>query len=150
MAEEDLKWMLRDDDRDLLRELVSRIAKLAPLACSGLHFIAIGEVWDAIENIIEGGSVEINTELTVGFRSGDSEFKEGLFVSIRVNSDEIVLDELNTTYSREVGSDHFTREYARFTVDGGFDGSGLWDWCNQLEEITSFDDCRLSVSRDHV
>jgi hypothetical protein len=161
-------WSLRNEDRGLLNRVAQALPGLAPLAQCGNDLIALGEAWDAIEQIIESRTIEVDVELSVGFRRCDERVRsrgsadqtcasldkirleEGLFMGLRVNNEEIILDELNTTYSSDVGSDHFTRVYASLGPSGGFDSVGVEEWLVKLEEVQSFDDAELSTERDHV
>ena len=105
---------------------------------------------DAIECLISGDDVDTNVGLDVGFRRGDNGFEEGLFVCFRVNDEEISLKELHTTYSQDVGSDHFTVDCARLHPAGHFSEQGVEQWLEQLQEIRVQDDAALTVSRDHI
>jgi hypothetical protein len=68
----------------------------------------------------------------------------------RINDEMIILDELNTTYSADIGSDHFTRLYASLGQSGGFDDVGIEEWLAKLEEVQQFDDAHLETERDHI
>jgi hypothetical protein len=76
--------------------------------------------------------------------------EEGLFMCFRINDAEIILDELNTTYSSDAGSDHFTRVYASLGPAGGFDDVGVEEWLAKLLEVQQSDDAQLDTERDHV
>lgn len=138
------------DDKDILARLMAAVHAMSSHATMGRTLIAAGEVWDALESIQDGESVEINTELTLGVRRGDREFEEGLFLSIRVNEEEIVLDRMITTYSREVGSDHETETIARLIPGESFDGEAMEDWLEMIEELLLDPESALSASRDHL
>lgn len=133
-----------------MARLVIAVRAMASHANMGQTLIAVGEVWDALESIQEGEFVEINTELTLGMRRGDREFEEGLFLSIRVNEEEIVLDRMVTTYSREVGSDHETEVIARLIRGESFDNEATEDWLEMLENLLVDPEAVLSASRDHI
>jgi hypothetical protein len=141
-------WPIRIEDVAPLEHLLEAIRSLAPLASRGNDLIALGEVCGAIENILESKIVDVNVGLTVGFRHGDTEFMEGIFTCIRVNANEIVLDELHTTYSSDVGSDHFTRFYTSLEPGGGFDEAEIGDWISKLEELCAWEEAGLSVERN--
>jgi hypothetical protein len=126
------------------------LKSFAPLAQHGADPIALGEAWSAVEDILEGRSVDVNVGLEVGIRRGDSEFKEGLFLGFRINDEAIILDELNTTYSSDVSSDHYTYVYASRERSGGLDGIRVETWIAKLEEVKRFDDVQLSTHRDHL
>lgn len=143
-------WSLDENDHALLRRLAKSLRRIAPLAQRGNDLIALGEAWGAIEQLLEGQTVDVNVGLSVGFRRGDQNFEEGLFICFRINNEEIVLDELNTTYSSDVGSDHFTRDIAALRPDSGFDDVGVEEWLSKLDEVLKFDDAELSTERDHV
>jgi hypothetical protein len=142
-------WLIRDKDQGHLTRLTKALRDLAPLARCGNDLIALGEALEAIEQILDGRSVEVNVGLSVGFRRNDRDFEEGLFMCLRINDDEVILDELNTTYSA-FGSDHFTRLYASLGPAGGLDDVGVEEWLAKLEEVQRFDDAQLQVERDHV
>jgi hypothetical protein len=92
------------DEKDILARLMVAVHAMSSRATIGRTLIAVGEVWGALESIQDGESAEINTELTLGVRHGDREFEEGLFLSIRVNEQEIILDRMITTYVRPVNT----------------------------------------------
>jgi len=107
----------------------------------------MNKAWDAIEQIIDNRTIEVNVGLSVGFRRDEDNYEEGLFMGLHV---EITLDELNTTYSSDVGSGHFTTVYASLGPSGGFNSVGIEEWLAKLEEVRSFDDAQLDTERDHV
>jgi hypothetical protein len=150
------RWLLRDADEGHLARLTKALRDLAPLARCGNDLIALGEAWGAIEQILEGRSVDVNVGLSVGFRREERDLEdglfteEGLFMCFRINDVEIILDELNTTYSSDVGSDHFTRVYASLGPAGGFDDVGVEEWLAKLLEVQQSDDAQLDTERDHV
>jgi hypothetical protein len=143
-------WSLGDERRGYLIRLGQALRSLASKARRGHDLIALGEAWEAVEQILNGQAVEVDVGLSVGFRRGNRDFEEGLFMCCRINDDEIVLDELNTSYSSGVGSDHHTNGYARFQSDGSFDTAGVNDWLDKLEEVQRFDDAELDSERNHV
>ena len=143
-------WSLGDDDRELLNRLTEAIRSLVDLTQSGRDLIGVGEALDAIECLLEGSDIEVNVGLDTGFRRGDKNFEEGLFICFRINCDEIVLDELHTSYTAEIGGDHFTVTYAHLDPQGKFDEDGVQRWLDQFSVILAEEDARLMVSRDHV
>ena len=143
-------WELNNDDWDLLRNLQDSIYSLTSLAKSGAHLIAIGEVIEAIESLLNEDQIDINVGLDIGFRRGDRDFEEGLFVCLRINSEEIILNELNTTYSSDIGSDSYTVDYVHLVPGSHLNHIDLTRWLEKLSEIQSFDDAKLTVSRDHI
>lgn len=76
----------------IVKSLRHQIKSAAPLAQCGNDLIAVGEACGAIEKILENQIIDVDVDLTVGFRNGDSDFREGLFAGIRINANEIVLD----------------------------------------------------------
>ena len=143
-------WDLDEETIELLGQLAAAIHSLKSLAITGNDLIGLGEAIEAIDSIIEDGEIEVNVGLSVGFRAGDGDFEEGTFMCLRINADELNLDELNTTYSRAIGSDHSTVDYVYLTPNSALDEFELNNWLNRLDEIKSFPEARLSVSRDHV
>jgi len=143
-------WGLSDEDRSLLDSIANALWGLVPIVRSPEALIGLGEALDAIQCILKAESVNVNVGISVGFRQGDRDFHEGLFVCGRFSFDEVVLDGLSTSYSSEAGADHFTREYARLGISRHFDAAGVWDWLEKLKEVKSFDDVAVSVSRDHI
>lgn len=141
---------MNNDDWDLLRNLQDSIYSLTSLAKSGAHLIAIGEVIEAIESLLNEDQIDINVGLDIGFRRGDRDFEEGLFVCLRINSEEIILNELNTTYSSDIGSDSYTVDYVHLVPGSHLNHIDLTRWLEKLSEIQSFDDAKLTVSRDHI
>jgi len=150
MANSMNSWKINDEDCDLLEDLLDSIYSLTSLAKSGAHLIAIGEVIDAIESVLNGHEIDINVSLDIGFKRGDRDFEEGLFVCLRINSEEIILNELNTTYSSDVGSDSFIVDYVHLVPGSHLNDIDLTRWLERLSEIKSFDDAKLTVSRDHI
>jgi hypothetical protein len=147
-APTELNWPIRVEDVATLELLLEAIRSLSPLARRGNDLIALGEVCGAIENILESKIVDVNVGLTVGFRHGHTDFAEGIFTCIRVNANEIVLDELHTTYSSDAGSDQFTRFYTSLEPGGGFDEAEIGDWIAKLEELCAWQEAGLSVERN--
>lgn len=143
-------WGMNDDDRDLLAHLLDSIYSFLSFAKSGNHLIAIGEVVDAIESLLNGDQIEINVGLIIGFERGDLDFKEGLFLSLRINDEELILDELNTSYLSSSGSDRYTVEYVYLTPESHINEVDLTRWLERLTEIQSYDDAKLKVSQDHI
>lgn len=145
-------WNVSPEDLGLLIRLSRALRNLAPLAQRGSDLIALGEAWAAIEQIIDGGTVDVNVGVTVGFRRGDREFSEGLFMGLRINEYEIVLDQLNTSYSSGIGggSDHYTEKYTELSPGGSFDAWEVERWLEKLAEVQRFDDVKLGTERDHV
>ena len=115
--DEDIRegWSLRDEDHGLLSRIAEALGRLTPLARCGSDLIALGEAWDGIEQILQGRAVEVNVGLSIGFRR-DHDFEEALFMCFRINNEEVILDELNTTYSSDVGSDHLPARPSRADV----------------------------------
>ncbi len=141
---------LSSDDKNILARLIAAVHATSSRANMGQTLIAVGEVWDALESIKEGEFIEINTELTLGVRHGERDFEEGLFLSIRVNGEEIVLGRTVTTYSREVGSDHETETIARLIPGESFDYEATEDWLEMIEILLLDPESTLSASRDHI
>jgi len=147
-------WFLTDDSRQLLVRLRGTIGELAPLAESGDAMIALGEVWNAIDAILDGQSIEVSVSLTIGSRRSDPDdqhrLDEGLFMSLSVDSDGLVLEELNTTSSKEAGSGQYTVSYGRQSVTSTLDVIDVHNWISRLASIKGWDDTKLSVFRDHA
>lgn len=148
--EESEGWALTDEDRNVLKRLNDAVFGLKFLARGGTELIALGEVLKAIEQISVGEEVDEDVELSVGFRRGDQDFEEGLYINLRINDNEIILDELNTTYSSDVGSDHFTRDFATLRPQGNFNDWGVNEWLDMLKGVLSADETELNVSRNHL
>jgi len=143
-------WDLDDEAIESLGCLAAAIHSLKSLAITGKDLIGLGEAIEAIGSIIEGDEIEFNVGLSVGFRVRDGDFEEGIFMCLRINEYKLNLDELSTTYSRAIGSDHSTIDYVYLTPNSALDEFELNNWLNKLDEIKSFPEARLSVSRDHV
>lgn len=146
------QWSLCQKDHELLRLLAEVLWRLRTLARRGHDLIAIGEALQAIECLREGEGeeVEVDVGFEIGFRRGDRAFEEGLFVCFRINDEEIILDELHTTYSSDEGSDHFTVAHARLSPHGRFDESGVNKWLEAFRWMVAQDDVVLLANRDHV
>jgi hypothetical protein len=143
-------WMLGDQAQGDLVRLGQAMRRLSSKAESSTNLIALGEAWQAIDQIIEGQSVDVDVGLSVGFRRGNDKFEEGLLMCCRVNNEELLFDELKTTWSSDVGSDHSSHTYAHLTRDGRWDSSGFNEWLDRLNEVISLDDARLETERDHL
>jgi len=144
------KWGLDEEAIELLGNLVVAIHTLKSLAITGNDLIGLGEAIEAISSIIEGDEIEVNVGLSVGFRVRDGDFEEGIFMCLRINEYKLNLDELTTTYSRAIGSDHSTIDYVYLIPNSILDEFELNKWLNKLDEIKSFPEAKLSVSRDHL
>ncbi len=150
MTNSNNSWDLDDQTVESLERLAAAIHSLKSLAITGNDLIGLGEAIEAIESIIEDYEIEVNVGLSVGFRAGDGDFEDGTFMCLRINADKLNLDELTTTYSRAIGSDHSTIDYVSLTPNSALDQFELNNWLYKLDEIKSFPEARLSVSRDHV
>ena len=150
MSDDPGRWKINDDDLGVLMRLTQKLRALAPLTQSGADLIGLGEALNAIEEIIEGTPVDVNVHVSLGFRRGDENFEEGLFICFRVNEEEIVLDELHTRYEKPIGGDHFTKVYAVRGPHGHFNIDQVENWIMQLEEVQACDDAQLEVDREHV
>ena len=126
------------------------MGSLVDLPQCGSDLIAIGEAWDGIDQILAGEPVVINVGISVGFRRGDRDSQEGLFACLRIDWEEIVLDELHTTYESGIGSDRSTTNHATLRPTGRFDATGAQRWIELLNELRSDEDSKLSTERDHV
>lgn len=142
-------WSFSEEDHGLLELITKVLWQLRWLARRGHDLIAIGEALQAIECLREGEEVGVNVGLDVGYRRGDRSFEEGLFVCFRINSEEIILDELHSSYSSDVGSDHFTETYATLSPCGGFDNVGVDRWLAAFRSMIAEADAALETSRDH-
>lgn len=143
-------WDLDEEAIELLGCLAAAIHSLKSLAITGNNLIGLGEVIAAIESLLNEDQIDINVGLDIGFRRGDRDFEEGLFVCLRINSEEIILNELNTTYSSDIGSDSYTVDYVHLVPGSHLNHIDLTRWLEKLSEIQSFDDAKLTVSRDHI
>ena len=141
---------LSDTKRDLLDAIARGLWELPRLARSGGDLIAIGEALEALEALGEGGEIEVAIDLDVGFRRGDRAFEEGLFICFQITEDEIVLNELHTTYTAETGSDWFTETYATLVPDRSFNDEGIHRWLEALDHTLAEDDVTLRATRNHV
>jgi hypothetical protein len=144
LAEESL-W----PDIELLERLAEAVRSFAPFAQTGNDLIAVGEACDALEKLLESEAADVKVGLTFGIRRGDPGVEEGHSVSIRIDGDETILDETNTTFSSDSGSDHNTIVCASLEPGGGFDESAVGDWISKVEALRT-DDAKLSVERDHA
>jgi len=144
------RWELDSEDRDRLTRLDSKLWQLTGLARSGGDLVALGEALNAIECLLRGDPIEINVGLMIGFRRGDADFEEGLFACFRINEEEVELWELNTTYSKDIGSDRSSRVFTVLRPQESFDAAGFEDWLDLLNEILKDDDAKLSTERDHI
>jgi hypothetical protein len=140
-------WSLGDNDRVLLRRLITDLRRLAPLAKSNDQLAALGEVVEAVERVRDGGSVEQILTLSVGVQDGNDAFSEGWFVRLGLSPETIVLDKLNTTYTVEMGLTRFTAGYAALKPSGGFDDAGVAAWLAELNELRRWSTAELQCER---
>lgn len=136
-------WALGENDRALLRQLITVLRRLLPLARSNVGLIALGEVLEAIEKVRSGAGVEEPVALSVGVEDGDEAFNEGRFVRLRIAPDGIVLDKLSTTFTAEIGLDEVTTGYAVLTRSGGFDSAGVAAWIAEVNDLRHWDTAEL-------
>jgi hypothetical protein len=139
-------WSLGEDDRALLRQLITVLRRLLPLAKSTAGLIALGEALEAIEKVRDGAAIEQAAALSVGAQDGDDAFNEGWFVRLRIAPDGIVLDKLSTTYTAEIGLDEVTTSYAVLKPCGGFDGAGIAAWIAEINGMRRWDIAELKAS----
>jgi hypothetical protein len=143
-------WRLTEDDRELVDRLRAAVRSLAVVANSGCDLIAVGEAWQALDAILDAKTVEVNVELTLSFEDGDEASKDGVLFSLRVNEEEVRLDRTDTTWTKEVGSDHSGRVYAVLGREGCFASCEVEEWLEEFAAIKARDDVELSTSRDHT
>lgn len=140
-------WLLTDGDRALLRQLITDLRRLLPLAKSNAELIALGEVVEAVEKVRDGAGVEAILTLSVGVQDGNDAFSEGWFVRLGISPDAIVLDKLNSTYTVEMGTDRHTTSFAVLKPSGGFDGAGVVAWLTELNELRRWSTAELHSER---
>ena len=138
---------LSDTKRDLLDAIARGLWELPRLARSGGNLIAIGEALEALEALGEGGEIEVAIDLDVGFRRGDRTFQEGQFICFQITEDEIVLNELHTSYTTETGSDWFTETYATLLTHRYFDDEAIHRRLEALDHTLAEGDATLRATR---
>jgi hypothetical protein len=148
--EDSPSWQLTDADRGRLEVLRDAVRAFAATARSANDLMAVGEAWQALGAILDGEPVEVNVELSFGFRCGDDVSEGGLYVSLRVNDEEVRLSRMNTTWDIQLGSDRFTQDCAILTPEGAFYPCDGARWLQEYAAIRSRDDATLSTSREHV
>jgi hypothetical protein len=88
---------------------------------------------------------------TVGFRRADEQgYGEGLFVCLHADDAGMVLEELNTIHSPVDGSDHYTVEYGRQSLDRTLRAAEVNEWLSKLRFVRDFEEAELQSYRDHV
>lgn len=140
-------WSLDDNDRAVLRRLITDLRRLLALARSNDEIIAVGEALEAVEKIRDGGGVEGDLTLSVGVRDGNESFNEGWFVRMGLSPDAIALDKLSTTYTVEMGLDRHITAYAVLKPTGGFDGDGVGQWLSELNELRRWSTAEIRSER---
>lgn len=133
-----------------LTQITTALLEAAHLAGSGNDLIALGEAVSAMEALSDGEPVEFDVRVTVGFRRGDEDLREGLFIDAYVNDTGVVLGETRTTYSRAVGGDHESEEHARIGEEAGGRRDGVAVWLARFADVARQDDAKLTVERNHV
>lgn len=146
----DSLWKLNSEEAGAVMLLCDALRRIAGRASNGEQLIRIGEAWDALQCVLDGKDVAVDLQVSVGFRRGDEKNEGGLFMCLRVNNEEIVLDELNTQWSSAIGSDNFTNVYCRIYPCGECDTTGIYSWLEKFDEVIQADDAEITVARDHV
>lgn len=149
----EIRTCLTEEDRDCLNGLSNTLRMLGHRATSGNDLAGIGEAWYEVDQILDDESHEIgvNLSITIGYRRGTTDFAEGRYACLTMNwEDGIVLDELVTSYSSDIGSDHSTTAYAHLTGDGGYDAEAVRAWIGLLSDLCAEDDVQIFVNRDHL
>lgn len=147
-------WLLSDEDNLCIEELVGVIKSLSKMAKSGSCLVGVGEIWDALECILNDGDeyeIEISVNLTVGSEVGDADSNEGRFACLDMSYEEdIRLSVLHTSYTREVGSDHNTVAIAHLAPVGNFDRNSIKNWIEEAKRARAGNNAKLAVYRNHV
>lgn len=143
-------WQLTEDDRWLLGQMRNAVRSLAVIAPTGNDLIAVGEAWQALDAILDGEPVEVNVELSLDFPRGNDAAYVGTDLSLRVNDEEVRLNELTTTWEERIGTDHSSLDHAVLTPAGGFDTYDVGEWLERFTARRSSSDVILSTCRDHV
>jgi hypothetical protein len=138
-------WSLGEDDSALLRQLITVLRRLLPLARSNVGLIALGEALEAIEKVRGGAGIEKPVALSVAVQDGTDEFNEGRFVRLRIARDGIVLDKLSTTFTAEIGLDEVTTGYAVLKPSGGFDSAGVAAWIAEVNDLRHWDTAEIKT-----
>ena len=128
-------WSLDDNDRALLRRLVTDLRRLLSLAKANKEIMAVGEAVDAVEKVRDGEGFEAGLTLSVRVQDGNETFNEARFLRLGLRPEAIVLDKLNTTYMVETGHDRHTTSFAVLKPSGGFDEAGITAWLAELNEL---------------
>ena len=141
-------WELNEADFNLLAGLSDSLMGLAGLAEDGLALIALGEAVKAIDDIKEGIPVDINVSLAVGRRKEGEQRPERQVVGLRVNAEEIVLDEESTTHSSDGSTHRLSRVYEILGPEGDFSKGAVRRWLDLLAQAKSRDGAQLTFTRD--
>ncbi len=140
-------WSLGDGDRAVLRQLITDLRRLLPLARSNEELIVLGDVISAVEKVRNGEGVEEILTLSVGVQDGNDSFNEGWFIRLGLSPEGIVLDKLNTTFTVEMGHDRVATSYAVLQPGGGFDNAGVASWLTQLNEMRRWSTAEITGER---
>jgi hypothetical protein len=140
-------WALDDNDRAVLRRLITDLRRLLGLARSNDAIIAVGEALEAVEKVRDGEGVEGDFALLVGVQDGNEAFNEGWFVRLGLAPDAIALDKLSTTYTVENGLDRHITSYAVLKPTGGFDDAGVAQWLSELNELRRWSTAEIRSER---
>jgi hypothetical protein len=140
-------WALNDNDRAVLRRLITDLRRLLALAKSNDAIIAVGEALEAMEKVRDGEGVEGDFTLSVGVQDGNESFREGWYVRLGLSPDAIALDKLSTTYTVENGLDRHITSYAVLKPAGGFDDAGVAAWLSELNELRRWSTAEIRSER---
>lgn len=120
-----------------MERLLACLRSLKRLANNERELVGLRQAIEGVETLRGGRRTERNLDVECGFRAGDSYFEEGLFVFINIREDSIELETMNTSYNKDVGSDHESKQFSLGQID---------NWCEIFEQVISRDDAKLSVS----
>jgi hypothetical protein len=136
-------WARSEKDRAVLEKLRSTLLGLRRSARSGADLRALGTALMFIEEALEGVRPDHHSQLSIGFRQGDSYGSEGVWVGFTVYEDEIKLDETRSVYERDVGSDHESFEHAVLYPGKEWNADGVDRWIRRLDELLGEEGARF-------
>jgi hypothetical protein len=123
----------------VIDDLISYLRELVHLAKDGSAVMGLDKAVDILEKIRDFEPRDALIEMSCGYREGDKEFEEGEIVGLAMSDEGVELSYTQTTYSREVGSDHSSEHF-------DFDCSGLEQWHEKLTEVLRHESVNLRIS----
>ncbi len=134
-SDEEAPWARSEEERTVLEKLRLMLLGLRGSARTGADLRALGAALMFIEEALEGERPDHHSQLSIGYRRGDSYGGEGVWVGFTLYEDEIKLDETRSAYERDVGSDHESFDHAVLYPGKEWNAGGVDRWISRANEL---------------